>query len=371
MMKPLLRWLSSDKLTILAFHGVPAVPDPLWPDDVGLAQLEQTLVALKGAFTFVPLSEGLQLVRAGRLPKGAAAVTFDDGYPGWCEGAAPLLERLNVHATFFVTTGQLGGAALWTERLRYALTRADVGVDLRSVHAEVGAIDGRLASRQLVFNRLTKRLKYTDQADREQLLCRIERACGVPTAGEAGALASQFTPDDVRSLHARGFGVGAHSVNHTVLSHCTPDEAWQECERSKATLEQGALPLRTAVRSASTDRNGRVRPVTIRCGATLVHRVAMSEGSNAKSKCASLSTAISVSSSRSMRVDTERSLSASKKASGRSACRSIQRTACAWLRLKCSHRNCPCGAAPDGMLASHCAACTVSTSRGAVFAASR
>ncbi|MEK8085811.1 polysaccharide deacetylase family protein [Aquabacterium sp. A3] len=238
MMKPLLRWLSSDKLTILAFHGVPAVPDPLWPDDVGLAQLEQTLVALKGAFTFVPLSEGLQLVRAGRLPKGAAAVTFDDGYPGWCEGAAPLLERLNVHATFFVTTGQLGGAALWTERLRYALTRADVGVDLRSVHAEVGAIDGRLASRQLVFNRLTKRLKYTDQADREQLLCRIERACGVPTAGEAGALASQFTPDDVRSLHARGFGVGAHSVNHTVLSHCSPDEAWQECERSKATLEQ-------------------------------------------------------------------------------------------------------------------------------------
>ena len=150
-----------------------------------------------------------------------------------------------------------------------------------------------------------------------------------------------------------------------------PDACVRISSASSATLEHGALPLRTVVRRASTDRSGRVRPVTIRWGATLVHSVAMSEGSNAKSKWASLSTAISVSSSRSMRVDTERSLSASKKASGRWACRSIQRTACAWLRLKCSQRNWSAGAAPACRLASHCAAWAESTSWGGVSVPSK
>jgi len=87
------------------------------------------------------------------------------------------------------------------------------------------------------------------------------------------------------------------------------------------------------VRSASTERSGWARAVTTNCGATLIHSVAMSKGSKAKSKCASLSTAISVSSSRSMRVECEPSLSASKNASGSPAWRSIQRTAWVWLRL--------------------------------------
>lgn len=82
--------MSADKLTILAFHGVPPHRDPLWPEDVTLDQLELTLSALRGAFTFLPLKDALHMAKAGHLPRGAAAVTFDDGYAGWCEGAAPL-----------------------------------------------------------------------------------------------------------------------------------------------------------------------------------------------------------------------------------------------------------------------------------------
>lgn len=238
MMKPLLRLLSADKLTILAFHGVPVARDPLWPDDVLLGQLEFTLSALRGAFTFLPLGEALNLVKAGRLPRGAAAVTFDDGYPGWCDGAAPLLERLNIHATFFVTTGQLGGQALWTERLRHALANAAEGADLRSEHPGLRDIDGDVASRQQVLKLLTAQLKYVGRDEREAMLQRIERICGVPVVGEPGALTSQFKEEDVRKLHARGFGVGAHSVNHTVLTHCSDEEVLRECAESKAVLER-------------------------------------------------------------------------------------------------------------------------------------
>ena len=238
MMRPLLRLMSADKLTILAFHGVPPRRDPLWPEDVTLDQLELTLSALRGAFTFLPLKDALQMAKAGHLPRGAAAVTFDDGYPGWCEGAAPLLERLDIHATFFVTTGSLNAQALWSERLKHALTHAHPGTDLRWVAPGSPVIDGSVHSRYRALKLLDAHLKYMSRSEREALLQSIERSCGVPAPGEAGALTSTFTESDVRQLHSRGFGVGAHSVNHTVLTHCTDAEALRECAESKAVLEQ-------------------------------------------------------------------------------------------------------------------------------------
>lgn len=238
MMRPLLRLMSAGKLTILAFHGVPPRRDPLWPEDVTLDQLELTLSALRGAFTFLPLKDALHMAKAGHLPRGAAAVTFDDGYAGWCEGAAPLLERLDIHATFFVTTGSLSGQALWSERLKYALTHAQPGADLQRVVPGSSLIDGSVLSRCRALKLLDAHLKYMGRAERETLLQSIERSCGVPVPGEKGALTSTFTESDVRQLHSRGFGVGAHSVNHTVLAHCTDEEALRECAESKAMLEQ-------------------------------------------------------------------------------------------------------------------------------------
>lgn len=238
MMRPLLRLMSAGKLTILAFHGVPPHRDPLWPEDVTLDQLELTLSALRGAFTFLPLKDALHMAKAGHLPRGAAAVTFDDGYAGWCEGAAPLLERLDIHATFFVTTGSLRGQALWSERLKYALTHAHPGTDLQWVVRGSSVIDGSVLSRYRALKLLDAHLKYMGRTEREALLQSIERSCGVPVPGETGALTSTFTESDVRQLHSRGFGVGAHSVNHTVLTHCTDEEALRECAESKAVLEQ-------------------------------------------------------------------------------------------------------------------------------------
>jgi peptidoglycan/xylan/chitin deacetylase (PgdA/CDA1 family) len=42
---------------------------------------------------------------------------------------------------------------------------------------------------------------------------------------------------DVHALTRHGFSVGAHTVNHVLLSRVTPDRAWAEIRDSRAAIE--------------------------------------------------------------------------------------------------------------------------------------
>ena len=56
----------------------------------------------------VSLSEQVADCHAGRDMRGTLSITFDDGYLDNFQVAAPILQRLGMPATFFVTTGFVG-----------------------------------------------------------------------------------------------------------------------------------------------------------------------------------------------------------------------------------------------------------------------
>lgn len=104
--------------TIVAFHRV---NDEL-PDD-GLtcsgAKFESFCRFFREHFRVVPLSELVAGARAGRNMAGTLAITFDDGYLDNYEVAAPILSKLGLPATFFITTGFIGSSivAPWDKGL--------------------------------------------------------------------------------------------------------------------------------------------------------------------------------------------------------------------------------------------------------------
>ncbi len=105
-------------MTIVAFHRV---SDTLPEDGLTCSpdKFESFCHFFMDHFRVVSLSEQVAGARAGRSMAGTLAITFDDGYLDNHEIAAPILRRLALPATFFVTTGFIGSsiAAPWDQGL--------------------------------------------------------------------------------------------------------------------------------------------------------------------------------------------------------------------------------------------------------------
>jgi peptidoglycan/xylan/chitin deacetylase (PgdA/CDA1 family) len=106
------------QMTIVAFHRV---TDDLAEDELtcGSHKFEAFCRFFQRHFCVLPLSEQVIRGLAGEDLGGTLSITFDDGYRDNFEVAAPILHRLKLPATFFVTTGFIGSQAVppWDKHL--------------------------------------------------------------------------------------------------------------------------------------------------------------------------------------------------------------------------------------------------------------
>lgn len=70
--------------------------------------------------------------------KGAAAVTFDDGYRDLMAHALPVLKELKIPATFFIVAGALGAKDAWYRGEHDIMTWADLE-ELKKAGMEIGS----------------------------------------------------------------------------------------------------------------------------------------------------------------------------------------------------------------------------------------
>ena len=234
MFSPFLRVLSRGKLTVLLFHKVPRVCSPFAPKDIDLATFERVLTTVAKLFNIMPLADAVLALRAGNLPPRTACITFDDGYADWLQGVVPVLEHHQAHATFFITTGQFGGQPMWNERILHAMCHAPAAQQALVLPASglTELATGQLAQRTHAISVLEQHLKYLPLLEREQQLLALEQWAGtaltdVPTMPVA----------DLRAIHSKGFSIGSHTVNHPILTRCSPEAALQEMVQSREQLE--------------------------------------------------------------------------------------------------------------------------------------
>lgn len=220
------------KLTVLLFHKVPLAADPLTPTEPTFSQFEHILDFLQENATVLPLTDAAAALASGRLPKKAVALTFDDGYDEWLTTVSPALRARNMHATFFVTTEQLEGPALWHERI-IAAVRAlpDSGARLPYGFGSYGDLR-QPGSRIRLISELQERLKYAPLPERLGAIEMIEAQARSPLVWPR-----PFDRDSVRALHSQGFEIGGHTISHPILNECTDAQATEEIAGCKDELE--------------------------------------------------------------------------------------------------------------------------------------
>ncbi len=222
-------------LTILIFHRIHAVKDPLDPSESTAAEFSRICGWLARWMNILPLDEAILRLREGSLPARAGAITFDDGYKDNFEVALPILQRHGLSATFFIATGFSEGGSMWNDLIIEAVraTRAEQ-LDLSSISSKTQFVIElkSVQQRQKAIESVIPRVKYFEADEREGFVDDFVRRLGVARRNDL-----MMTPQQLRILSASGMLIGGHSVSHPILRKLSREKVRRELAECKMTLE--------------------------------------------------------------------------------------------------------------------------------------
>jgi peptidoglycan/xylan/chitin deacetylase (PgdA/CDA1 family) len=217
---------------------------------------------LRRECTPIALKELSHIYQQGNLPARAVAVTFDDGYFDNLANAKPLLERYDVPATVFVTTGQMErNREFWWDELdrillqpgilpetlclgvkgstfRWTLRKAShYGKDSYSRHRCWNVLNNKLLGpRQRLYGSIHQLLRPLSEEVRRGLLDELAEWAGL--ARIVRPTHRTLSAAELVCLAEGGLlEVGAHTVTHPVLSTLPAVVQQQEIRSSKYQLE--------------------------------------------------------------------------------------------------------------------------------------
>jgi peptidoglycan/xylan/chitin deacetylase (PgdA/CDA1 family) len=220
------------RLSILIYHRVLPVRDPMRPGEPTVDEFDAQMRILRQFFHPLPLVEAVERLQAGTLPDGAVCVTFDDGYADNEIHARPVLGKYRIPATVFVSTGFLNGGRMWNDTVIEVIRGCkDSALDLRELNLGRYPLD-TIEKRREAADSILLQIKHLDPNARIALVNDIAKR------GPALPDDLMLTDTQVQSLARNGVSIGAHTVNHPILSSVPVGTAHREIQDSKLYLER-------------------------------------------------------------------------------------------------------------------------------------
>lgn len=236
---------------ILTYHRVNDDGDPFF-GALPTAVFERRMRHVARNYRVLPLEDLVERLQRGGLPRNSVAITFDDGYRDNLTHAAPILSRLGLPATIFLATGFIGTAEVpWFDRLAHGLKKSAMDA-VRTPWGDELALSG-VPARLRAMKRIVGHFKLVPDEERHRGLEELLTALGVTDQRIFKNLMLSW--DDVHALRGLGFTIGAHTVNHPILSRVTPQRAWTEIVGSRTMIESacGTAPRAFAYPNGGAD----------------------------------------------------------------------------------------------------------------------
>lgn len=224
---------AANRFCIVNYHRVLPVYNPLLATEPDVATFGWQMEVLARCFHVLPLHEAVARLGSGKaLPARAVCITFDDGYRSIHDLALPVLRRLDLPATVFVTSGHIDKGNMWNDRIIEAVQMLPDGpLDLRDLG--LGAFSLRsLDDRMAAIGILTERSKYLPPPERSNVIERLAAMAGNSMTPEL-----MLTRDMLLNLDRHGIEIGAHTVTHPILTSLDDAAARAEIVTGKEDLE--------------------------------------------------------------------------------------------------------------------------------------
>ncbi len=257
---------------VLLYHRVNDAADPIF-DTVPVRSFDAQMALLVRHFNVLSLDDLLDRRARNDVPPRAVAITFDDGYEDNYANAFPILTRLGLPATVFLTSGTVGSKdLLWHDRLidAFRLTA------LPALERDGKTLPLRTpVERRAALYACLRTLRTLDPRRRDEEVARLTSRLEAPEPDERRW--SKLTWDQVREMAGGGISFGAHTVSHPILTRIPRDEAVREIAGSRDAI---GLALRKPVTLFAYPNGGRadfdeeikraVRDAGFRCAVTAV-----------------------------------------------------------------------------------------------------
>jgi peptidoglycan/xylan/chitin deacetylase (PgdA/CDA1 family) len=235
------RWasrLAGSGVAILMYHSVTDKPESQEDSLGGIGHPTQIfrehMESIAREYHPVNLEQVVSFVQGrGNLPRRSVAVTFDDGYADNYEMAMPILNRIGIPASFYVTVACVQKQRLpWPARVRHAVfaTRKPDWVDPDGCRWPLRDSTTRRAG----FERACEYCSRKSGAEQDEFVAGLESH--LEAALVQGA--SMMTWDQVRALGKQGHIIGSHTMTHPNMAHIGDDALNREFTESKQILER-------------------------------------------------------------------------------------------------------------------------------------
>lgn len=230
-------------VTILTYHGVTDVEsrgiENFQGKHVSAETFAHQVRYLREHERALRLSDLIDAYERGDDPDGVV-VTFDDGYQNNYRVALPILERFEVPATFFFSTGFLGTDRMfWVDEVELAVdaTGAD-RLDVTGWGLGVYPL-ATSAERMTAVTELKAHLKRVDDGLRESRVAELAESLPPRPGHTPSPNYRTLTWDEVRAL-ARSplVEIGAHTVDHPILTRIGGEALRCQVGDSKKALER-------------------------------------------------------------------------------------------------------------------------------------
>lgn len=227
--------LISERSLILIYHKISNEAKEIDPYSLTVSpdNFSEHLNILKRYFNVISLPELLLRIKNKELLQKSVVITFDDGYLDNLTFAKPLLEKYQIPAAVFITTGYLGKMFWWDLLISHIL-------DLKSntnivLNGNMFRLNTNPKELEKCLNEITYYFRSLTYQEKIEF---VNEVYFVAHQSNRRDLSRSMTKEEIAKFsNSRFIEIGGHTVQHFPLSSLNEKEQCNEILANKFDLE--------------------------------------------------------------------------------------------------------------------------------------
>ncbi len=155
-----------------------------------------------------------------KIPRNSVLVTFDDGFENNYKVAVPILKKLNIPATFYISSGMIGKKKLfWVDKIEDIINRCKCNYVTITLHKKEKFNLTTKIKKIKAVKIIKKFCKNATAIEKDKLINNLSKEAKTSPSFKFSKNYKVMSWNQVKKISANSlFDIGGHSLDHNILS---------------------------------------------------------------------------------------------------------------------------------------------------------